>query len=236
MHAVITGGAQGIGYACAEKLLSLGWTVTILDINSDKLKKASSKLRCDYAQVDVTDQKSVGQFFSQIVSLDTLINNAGIWRPQQLDEVSIRDQEDVVNVNLIGTLICTKAALPSLSNSSRGNIVNFSSLAARTKSPGLGLYAASKSAIETLTKQWAVEIAPIRVNAIAPGLILTEGTEENYQGEMKERRANVVPLKRVGEAIDIANVAAFLVSEEASYVTGQIIDVDGGLGSGSPQR
>ena len=236
MHAVITGGAQGIGYACAEKLLSQGWAVTILDINSDKLKKASSKLRCDYAQVDVTDQKSVGQFFSQIVSLDTLINNAGIWRFFLQAEDGIRDQEDVVNVNLIGTLICTKAALPSLSNSSRGNIVNFSSLAARTKSPGLGLYAASKSAIETLTKQWAVEIAPIRVNAIAPGLILTEGTEENYQGEMKERRANVVPLKRVGEAIDIANVAAFLVSEEASYVTGQIIDVDGGLGSGSPQR
>ena len=163
-------------------------------------------------------------------------NNAGIWRPQQLEEVSIQDQEDVVNVNLMGTLICTKAALPSLFNSSRGNIVNLSSLAARTKSPGLGLYAASKSAIETLTKQWAVEIAPIRVNAIAPGLILTEGTGVNYQGDMKDKRANAVPLKRVGEAIDVANAAAFLVSEDASYVTGQIIDVDGGLGSGSPQR
>ncbi len=236
MHAVVTGGAQGIGYACAEKLLSLGWIVTILDINSDKLKKAANELHCDYAQVDVTDQKSVRQFFSEIVSLDALINNAGIWRPQQLEEVSIRDQEDVVNVNLMGTLICTKAALPSLFNSSRGNIVNLSSLAARTKSPGLGLYAASKSAIETLTKQWAVEIAPIRVNAIAPGLILTEGTGVNYQGDMKDKRANAVPLKRVGEAIDIANAVAFLVSEDASYVTGQIIDVDGGLGSGSPQR
>ena len=236
MHAVVTGGAQGIGYACAEKLLSLGWIVTILDINSDKLKKAANELHCDYAQVDVTDQKSVKQFFSEIVSLDALINNAGIWRPQQLEEVSIRDQEDVVNVNLMGTLICTKAALPSLFNSSRGNIVNLSSLAARTKSPGLGLYAASKSAIETLTKQWAVEIAPIRVNAIAPGLILTEGTGVNYQGDMKDKRANAVPLKRVGEAIDIANAVAFLVSEDASYVTGQIIDVDGGLGSGSPQR
>ncbi|MED5229335.1 MAG: SDR family oxidoreductase [Actinomycetota bacterium] len=236
MHAVVTGGAQGIGYACAEKLLSLGWIVTILDINSDKLKKAANELHCDYAQVDVTDQKSVRQFFSEIVSLDALINNAGIWRPQQLEEVSIRDQEDVVNVNLMGTLICTKAALPSLFNSSRGNIVNLSSLAARTKSPGLGLYAASKSAIETLTKQWAVEIAPIRVNAIAPGLILTEGTGVNYQGDMKDKRANAVPLKRVGEAIDVANAAAFLVSEDASYVTGQIIDVDGGLGSGSPQR
>ena len=236
MHAVVTGGAQGIGYACAEKLLSLGWIVTILDINSDKLKKAANELHCDYAQVDVTDQKSVRQFFSEIVSLDALINNAGIWRPQQLEEVSIRDQEDVVNVNLMGTLICTKAALPSLFNSSRGNIVNLSSLAARTKSPGLGLYAASKSAIETLTKQWAVEIAPIRENAIAPGLILTEGTGVNYQGDMKDKRANAVPLKRVGEAIDIANAVAFLVSEDASYVTGQIIDVDGGLGSGSPQR
>ena len=236
MHAVVTGGAQGIGYACAEKLLSLGWIVTILDINSDKLKKAANELHCDYAHVDVTDQKSVRQFFSEIVSLDALINNAGIWRPQQLEEVSIRDQEDVVNVNLMGTLICTKAALPSLFNSSRGNIVNLSSLAARTKSPGLGLYAASKSAIETLTKQWAVEIAPIRVNAIAPGLILTEGTGVNYQGDMKDKRANAVPLKRVGEAIDVANAAAFLVSEDASYVTGQIIDVDGGLGSGSPQR
>ncbi|MBN40123.1 MAG: oxidoreductase [Acidimicrobiaceae bacterium] len=236
MHAVITGGAQGIGLACAQHLTSAGWRVTLLDKDNDLLEQSSSELGCQYAQVDITDLESVKKFFSSITHLDALINNAGIWIPQKLEDMNFDDQKEVLEVNILGTLLCTSSAIHHLRNSSSGSVVNISSLAARTNSPGLGLYAASKSAVETLTKQWALEIAPIRVNAVAPGLIETPGTSENYKEGAKEKRAKAVPLGRVGESSDIAKVVLFLVSEASAYVTGQIVYVDGGLGAGTPQR
>lgn len=236
MHAVVTGGAQGIGLACAQHLTSIGWTITLIDKDLELLEQSSSDLGCQYAQVDVTDLESVKNFFSEINPVDSLINNAGIWRPQNLEDLDFDDQEEVLNVNVLGTLFCTTSAIHHLRTSSAGSVVNISSLAARTNSPGLGLYAASKSAIETLTKQWALEIAPIRVNAVSPGLIETPGTSGNYKGAAKEKRAKAVPIGRVGEPSDIAKVVSFLVSEAASYVTGQIVYVDGGLGAGTTQR
>jgi NAD(P)-dependent dehydrogenase (short-subunit alcohol dehydrogenase family) len=109
--------------------------------------------------------------------------------------------------------------------------VNFSSAAAAIRAPGVGIYTASKGALEVLTQQLAGELGPrgIRVNAIAPGLIVTEGTAVNYQAGRQEERAKTVPLRRVGEPADIANVVSFLVSDQASYVTGQIVAVDGGI-------
>ena len=236
MHAVITGGAQGIGLACAQYLKSNGWNITLIDKDKGLLEQSSSDLGCEYAQVDVTDLESVNKFFSSIDNLDALVNNAGIWRPQKLEDLNFDDQKEVLEVNVLGTLFCTSSAIRHLRNSSTGSVVNISSLAAQTNSPGLGLYAASKSAIETLTKQWALEIAPIRVNAVAPGLIETAGTSENYRGDAREKRAKAVPLGRVGEPSDIAKVVLFLVSEAAAYVTGQIVYVDGGLGAGATQR
>ena len=236
MHAVITGGAQGIGFACAQNLTSNGWNVTLLDKDNQLLKQASSGLKCQYAEVNVTDIESVKAFFSSINHVDVLINNAGIWRPQFLEDLNYQDQEEVLKVNVLGAMYCTRSALKHLRSSPAASVVNVSSLAARTNSPGLGLYAASKSAIETLTQQWALEIAPIRVNAVSPGLIETSGTSENYKGSAKERRARAVPLGRVGEPSDVAKVVSFLVSEAASYVTGQIISVDGGLGAGNTQK
>jgi len=236
MHAVVTGGAQGLGYASAQRLINSGWEVTLIDKESDILAKSAGVLDCQYFTGDVTEEEVMKEFFSSLSSLDALINNAGIWRPQHLENLSVPDQTEVLNTNVLGTLLCTKSATPLLRSSQNGSIVNFSSLAAHTNSPGLGLYAASKSAIETLTKQWAVELAPIRVNAVAPGLIITDGTKSNYEGEAGELRAKVVPLGRVGKPDDVASVVAFLVSDLARYVSGQTIYVDGGLGSGAASR
>ena len=150
--------------------------------------------------------------------------------------MSTEDQAQVVQVNLMGTVFCTRYALDKLDKTSDSVIVNLTSAAAKTNSPGLGLYAASKSAIETLTKQWALELAPIRVNAVGPGLIVTEGTAENYEGEARQIRGNAVPIKRVGDASDVSAVINFLISAEGRYINGQIVYVDGGITAGSLRK
>ncbi len=236
MRIVVTGGAQGIGFATAETLLSENYEVIIVDKNPDTLKEAGKKLNCETANFDVTNETEVADFFASLKEIDALVNNAGIWIPQQLSEMSLTLQSEVIQVNLMGTVHCTKYALPKMRKTSKSAIINLTSAAAKTNSPGLGLYAASKSAIETLTQQWALELAPIRVNAVGPGLIVTEGTSANYEGSAREQRANAVPLKRVGEPLDIAEVIKFLISEAARYVNGQIIYIDGGVTAGTTGR
>ena len=236
MRIVVTGGAQGIGFASVETLTHENHDVVVVDKNSEKLKKVKEKLGCETVNIDITNEKDVSGFFDTMNEIDALVNNAGIWIPEHLSDMSLVNQLEVVDVNLMGTLYCTKYALPKIKKISSSVIINLTSAAAKTNSPGLGLYAATKAAIETLTRQWALEIPPIRVNAVGPGLIITEGTAENYQGKARELRANAVPLKRVGEASDIADVIKFLISDEARYVNGQIIYIDGGLTAGSAGR
>ena len=236
MRIVVTGGAQGIGFASVETLTHENHDVVVVDKNSEKLKEVKEKLGCETVNIDITNEKDVSDFFDTISEIDALVNNAGIWIPEHLSDMSLVNQLKVVDVNLMGTLYCTKYALPKIKKSSSSVIINLTSAAAKTNSPGLGLYAATKAAIETLTRQWALEIPPIRVNAVGPGLIITEGTAENYQGKARELRAKAVPLKRVGEASDIADVIKFLISDEARYVNGQIIYIDGGLTAGSAGR
>ena len=236
MRIVITGGAQGIGFATAEILSQENHDIVVVDKNSETLKKAKEKLGCETVNIDITNEHDVSEFFESISEIDALVNNAGIWIPEHLSEMSLAKQQEVVDVNLMGTLYCTKHALPRIKKTSSSVIINLTSAAAKTNSPGLGLYAATKAAIETLTRQWALELSPIRVNAVGPGLIMTEGTTENYRGTARELRANAVPLKRVGDASDIADVIKFLISDEARYVNGQIIYIDGGLTAGSAGR
>ncbi len=236
MRIVVTGGAQGIGFASVETLTHENHDVVVVDKNSEKLKEVKEKLGCETVNIDITNEKDVSDFFDTISEIDALVNNAGIWIPEHLSDMSLVNQLKVVDVNLMGTLYCTKYALPKIKKSSSSVIINLTSAAAKTNSPGLGLYAATKAAIETLTRQWALEVPPVRVNAVGPGLIITEGTAENYQGKARELRAKAVPLKRVGEASDIADVIKFLISDEARYVNGQIIYIDGGLTAGSAGR
>ncbi len=236
MRIIVTGGAQGIGFASVETLTHENHDVVAVDKNSEKLKEVKEKLGCETVNIDIANEKDVSDFFDTISEIDALVNNAGIWIPEHLSDMSLVNQLKVVDVNLMGTLYCTKYALPKIKKSSSSVIINLTSAAAKTNSPGLGLYAATKAAIETLTRQWALEVPPIRVNAVGPGLIITEGTAENYQGKARELRAKAVPLKRVGEASDIADVIKFLISDEARYVNGQIIYIDGGLTAGSAGR
>ena len=234
MQALVTGGAQGIGYKIVESLINDGFSITIFDINPETLNKAKASFGCEVFEIDVSIESDVKEAISQLQSLDVLINNAGIWKPEPLDTLDIDIQKTVWETNVIGTLNCTKHALPILQQNDSSCIINLTSAASRTNSPGLGMYAASKSAIETLTRQWSLELAPIRVNAVGPGMVITEGTAPNYEGKALELRSNAVPLKRIGDAKDIAQLVSFLASPESSYITGQVIFVDGGVTAGSP--
>lgn len=234
MEALVTGGAQGIGYQIVESLINDGFSVTVFDINPETLNKAKTSFGCKVFEVDVSIESAVKQALSQLHTLDVLVNNAGIWKPEFLKSLDIATQKTVWETNVIGTLNCTKHALPILQQNDSSCIINLTSAASRTNSPGLGMYAASKSAIETLTRQWSLELAPIRVNAVGPGMVITEGTASNYEGKALELRSNAVPLKRIGDSKDIAQLVSFLVSPESSYITGQVIFVDGGVTAGSP--
>ena len=234
MQALVTGGAQGIGYKIVESLINDGFSITIFDINPETLNKAKESFGCEVFEIDVSIESDVKEAISQLQSLDVLINNAGIWKPEPLDTLDIDIQKTVWETNVIGSLNCTKYALPLLEQSDSSCVINLTSAASRTNSPGLGMYAASKAAIETLTRQWSLELAPIRVNAVGPGMVITEGTASNYEGEALELRSNAVPLKRVGDTSDIAQVVSFLASPKSRYITGQVIFVDGGVTAGAP--
>ena len=234
MQALVTGGAQGIGYKIVESLINDGFSITIFDINPETLNKAKVSFGCEVLEIDVSIESDVKEAISQLQSLDVLINNAGIWKPEPLDTLDIDIQKTVWETNVIGSLNCTKYALPLLEQSDSSCVINLTSAASRTNSPGLGMYAASKAAIETLTRQWSLELAPIRVNAVGPGMVITEGTASNYEGKALELRSNAVPLKRVGDTSDIAQVVSFLASPKSRYITGQVIFVDGGVTAGAP--
>ncbi|MDA8132086.1 MAG: 3-oxoacyl-ACP reductase FabG [Elusimicrobia bacterium] len=240
--AVITGAARGLGYAGAERFLKSGqWKVALFDVNEELLTQAARKLGDAYGQenvrwykVDVTNQASVEAAIKQVITdlggVDTLVNNAGITRDAMLHKMAENDWDVVINVNLKGAFLCTKAVAPHMKERKTGTIVNTSSVVGVYGNMGQSNYAASKFGIIGLTKTWAKEMGRdgIRVNAVAPGYTMTE-----MLGTVPEKILTAIsektPLKRLGRPEDIANAYYFLANEESAFVTGQVISVDGGL-------
>ncbi|HZE65160.1 MAG TPA: SDR family oxidoreductase [Sporichthyaceae bacterium] len=231
MTALVTGAARGIGLATARKLIEAGHEVIIGDVNGDAAAEAAAQLGAKAVTLDVTDPDSVAACAAGLTTLDVLVNNAGILRGGTLAEMSIEDYRLVMDVNVLGPVLMTRACTEALA-AARGAVVNLASMSALMPVPGTGVYSMSKAAVLSYTQVAALELAPrgIRVNAVAPGRISTEMTASRQTDPAKEARTNaLIPLGRSGQADDVAAVICWLASPAAAYVTGQVIPVDGGL-------
>lgn len=237
--ALVTGGAQGIGRAIATRLAEEGATVAIADVKFDLARSVAVELEGEGGaafafQVDVADSSQADELIKQItekyLSLDILINNAGISRDALLIRTSEEDWDRIMAVNLKGAFNLTKSAARVMVRQKSGRIVNVTSVIGLMGNAGQTAYASSKAGLVGLTKTAAKELGGrgITVNAVAPGYIQTAMTESLSQ-TAKDAFLSQIPLKRAGNAEDVAKVVAFLVSDQANYITGQVIQVDGGL-------
>ena len=236
----VTGGSRGIGKEVALKFAKNGYNVVINYVSSktdvESLKDEFSKLgaKSVILQADVTKQEEIENVVKTAIDefgkIDVLVNNAGITKDNLLMRMSEEDFDRVIEVNLKGTYIVTKAVTKYMMKQRSGSIVNLSSVVGVVGNSGQSNYSASKAGIIGFTKSIAKELASrnIRSNAVAPGFIKTDMTDV-LSDTIKENINNNIPLKRMGEAKEVANLIYFLGSEESSYITGQVINVDGGM-------
>jgi len=237
--ALVTGSARGIGKAIAERLASLGAKIVVSDILGDMAESTARELRekgfgAISLRTDVTSapdvEKTIEDILAKFGALDILVNNAGITKDALIVRMSEEDWDRVLNINLKGAFLVTQASAKVMMKQRSGRIINISSVVGRMGNAGQANYSASKAGLIGLTKSAAKEMAVrgIAVNAITRGYIATEMTEKLPQAA-KDAFLNNIPLKRAGTPEDIARVVAFLASDDASYITGQVIGVDGGL-------
>lgn len=221
MNAVVTGAAGAIGSVICQRLAADGYQVTGLDV-----APGDGVVACDVADAD-----QVAAVAERCGPAEVLVNCAGLWRFAPLEEVSPADFARVLQVNLIGAFNTTVSFGPAMLQRGRGSIVNIVSIAAAHANPAVGAYSASKAGLVALTRQTALEWGPrgVRANAVGPGLIPTEGAGLYGDDDVRARRAAAVPLGRLGTPADIAEAVSFLASERASYITGQVLYVDGGV-------
>jgi 3-oxoacyl-[acyl-carrier protein] reductase len=242
---LITGGAAGIGRSTAEKFLSEGAIVIICDLNEETGKEVAAALSegVSFHRVNVADRQQVQEWIDSVVELhgriDILINNAGIVRDAQLvkfkegelsDQMSEAAFDSVISVNLKGVFNCTQAVAPIMIRQQSGVILNASSVVGLDGNFGQTNYVATKAGVVGMTKVWARELGRygIRVNAVAPGFIATDMVNAMPEKVLDAMRSHT-PLGRLGQAADIANAYAFLASDEAAFISGAVLRVDGGL-------
>lgn len=238
--AMITGATRGIGKQIALTLANEGYNIVLnYRTENDELKQLkneieSKKVKCLTVQGDVTNFEDCKQMIESAIKefgkIDVLVNNAGITKDMLLARMKEEDFKQVIDVNLVGTFNMTKNVISYMMKARNGRIINISSVVGIAGNAGQTNYSASKAGIIGFTKSLAKEVASrnILVNAVAPGFIETNMTDVLKQ-EVKDEIAKNIPLKRMGTPQDIANVVKFLASEDSSYITGQVISVDGGM-------
>ena len=236
--AIVTGASRGIGLAIATKLASEGADVAILStsVKEELAAKLSAELGVQVKSYacNVADSETVQTVFKQIIAdmgtVDILVNNAGITRDGLLMRMKDEDFDAVIATNLRSVFLCTRAVSRTMMGNRSGHIVNVSSINALRGQAGQSNYAAAKAGVIGLTRTNAMELAPrgITVNAVAPGFIDTDMTAK-LGAEIREKYASQIPLGRLGQPEDVAKLVVFLASDDAKYITGQIIGVDGGL-------
>lgn len=236
--AVVTGGNSGIGYATAQRLKEQGAHVIITGRSATKLEQAATALEvtgivADAASVAETD-KLVNEVKEKFGSVDILVVNAGVTQPAQVGSISEENFNQLMGINFKGAVFTIEKFLPILNDGAA--IINISSVVAYTGVPGTALYAASKAALDAYTRTAAIELASrkIRVNAVSPGPVQTPiwskaGIPEEMLDGYNEQMINSVPLKRLGTPEEVARLISFLVSDEATFITGSMYNIDGGV-------
>jgi 3-oxoacyl-[acyl-carrier protein] reductase len=237
--ALVTGASQGIGRACALELARAGASVALAARNLDKLAEVAAEIAsmggtAHAFSLDVASEESIKDCAKAVIAhfgaVNILVNNAGITRDILSLRMKRKDWDDVLTTNLTGAFLMTQAVMSQMVKSRWGRIVNITSVVGQTGQAGQANYAASKAGLIGLTKSLARELASrsITVNAVAPGYIETAMTSV-LTDEQKEANAKYIPLGRVGTDLEVAHAVAFLASEEASYITGHTLDVNGGM-------
>ena len=231
---IITGAGRGIGYATAVKFAEEGAKVVIAEFDENSGQKAADDVGGFFIQTNVADKSSVNSLFEKVMTeygcVDVLVNNAGILMDGTLVKMEEDQFDAVINVNLKGVYLCGRGAATIMKEQGSGVILNASSVVAHNGNYGQTNYVASKAGVIGMTKVWARELGKdgIRVNAIAPGFITTEMTAQMPEKIIK-MMGEKVPVKRWGDPEDVANAYCFLASDEASYISGTVLNVDGGV-------
>lgn len=232
--AIVTGGSSGIGKAIVERLKWEGADVVIADVDADKGEEVAEEVECTFMECDVSNydevEATVGETVENFGKLDIMVNNAGIGSVESIEDMEIDDYHKIRSINLDGVMYGCKTATPYLKET-EGTIINIASIYGLVGDRGATAYNAAKGGVVNLTRSIANDLAQynVRVNSICPGFIETPMTEEIQEDEEFMNHVKTeTPLGRMGDPDEIGNVAAFLASEEASYITGANIPVDGG--------
>jgi 3-oxoacyl-[acyl-carrier protein] reductase len=237
--ALVTGASQGIGRACAMKLAASGATVALAARGQEKLQALSAEIAAAGGNaaaftLDVGDEEQIKSTFKAVIAqlgkIDILVNNAGITRDQLVMRMKRADWDAVLNTNLTSAYLCTQQAISSMLKQRWGRIINVTSVFGQTGQAGQANYAASKAGLIGLTMAIAREVSSrnITCNAVAPGFIETAMTS-GLADELKQTAVKMIPLGRVGTPEEVASAVAFLASDEASYITGHVLNVNGGM-------